>query len=69
MSEHYELRWRVGNNQIKTGHLPISGNRTQALEFAQSEAVKLFNQDHSLKDFALRGPCGESVPIHVVSEK
>ncbi len=61
----YELRWRVGQEKIKTGFMNFFGEKEKVLPEAREVAQRIHGRNPLMKDFSLRGPWGEETPISV----
>lgn len=61
----YELRYRVGDEVVKSGLQRLSGDLDSALAQAKALAQTLVFSDNNLSEFFLRGPKGLIIPIEV----
>lgn len=73
MPEHFEVRWQVGNETVRSGfqHLTETDHDkafAEARKFVEDIVVRTRNHSVRPHDFRFRGPKGESVPILVQLE-
>ncbi len=62
----YELRYRVGDEAVKSGYVPLSGDRESAVAQAKTIAQSLvFSETSVLSEFLVRGPNGEIIVLDV----
>lgn len=65
----YELRYRVGDEAVKSGIERLSGSRDSAFAQAEHLAQNLAFSPNNLSDFTFCGPDGERVSIQVTKER